>query len=200
MKADAIGFQISLDVDGKRALVLGGGDDAVDKVGRLLDGGARVTVVATSVAAPIEALARQSRLTLLQREFFPADVRDADLVLVCDRDAALAERASLAAEADGAAIWCCDDPSRSHFAMPALVRAGRARLAVTTAGASPVLAVALRNALERGLDEKFRIFVDRLAAERDRLRSDEPDPETRRAKLRALVDGFAATLSLKYPE
>jgi precorrin-2 dehydrogenase/sirohydrochlorin ferrochelatase len=199
MKSDSIGLQVSLDVAGRRALLLGGGDEAADKVQRLLDGGAMVTVVARDAGAAIEALARASRLQLLARDFFPADVRDADLVLVCVRDRELAERVYQAAQADGAATWCCDDAEHSDFAMPALVRAGRARLAISTAGAAPALASKLRAALERALDAKFRAFVDRLAAERERIQREEPDPERRRERLRALVEGFEAELTIRYP-
>jgi siroheme synthase-like protein len=199
MKRDEVGLQVTLDVDGKRALVVGGGDEALDKVERLLDGGAVVTVVARDPGSALTGLAERGRLLLLQREFFPADVREADLVLICDRDPQLAERAHAVCDAEGAALWVVDDPARSHFAMPALARAGKLRVAVSTSGASPALAGAIRAALERDLDARFRAFLDQLAAERARLLAEEPDPAARRERLRALVAGFDLRLALTYP-
>ncbi|MSP62384.1 MAG: bifunctional precorrin-2 dehydrogenase/sirohydrochlorin ferrochelatase [Myxococcales bacterium] len=199
MRRQAFGLQVSLDVEGKRALVLGGGDEGADKVQRLLDARATVTVISRAAGGAIEVLAERSKLVLLQRDLFPADIRDADLVLVCDRDPALVATAFEVARSEGAAIWCCDDPEHSDFALPALCRAGRTRVAISTSGAAPALAARLRAALERDLDAKFRAFVDRLGAERERLLTEEPDPDRRREQLRALVDGFEATLTLRYP-
>jgi precorrin-2 dehydrogenase/sirohydrochlorin ferrochelatase len=199
MKRDAIGLQVSLDVDGRSALVVGGGEEAEDKVARLLDGGARVTVLATQPSPSLGALAQAGRIALFPREFRAADLREMDLVLVCERDPALAERAFAASQQEGVACWACDDPERSHLAMPALVRLGRARLAVSTGGASPALAARLRAALERDLGEPFAAFVERLGRERERLLAEEPDPERRREQLRALVDGFDVTVRATYP-
>ncbi len=199
MRREAVGLPISLDVEGKRALVVGGGDSALDKVERLLDARAIVTVVAREPGGGIASLAARSRITLFSRDFFPADAREADLVLACTHDAALVEKVAEAATG-GAALWCEDDPARSDFAMPALVRAGRVRVAITTSGAAPALASKLRTALERDLDARFSAFVDRLAAERERLLRDEPDPAVRRAKLRALVEGFDVKLAFIWPE
>ncbi len=201
MRRDAAGLQISLDVEGRRALVVGGDEEAADKTGRLLDGGALVTVLtARPACGALASLGERGKITLLQREFFGADVRDADLVLVCERDPALAARVAAAAEEDGAALWCVDDPERSHFAMPALARAGRLRVAVSTSGASPALAAKLREALERAFDADFRTFVDQLAAERARLLAEEPDPEARKQKLRALVEGVQLSVSVTWPK
>jgi len=200
MKRDAMGLQVSLDVDGRHAVVVGGGDEAEDKIARLLDGGARVTVLAKQASAAIGALARAGRLALYPREFQPGDLNDADLVLVCERDGALAERAYAAAEERGVAAWACDDPERSHFAMPALARVGRLRLAVSTGGAAPALASKIRAAIERDLDGAVAAFVDRLGRERERLLREEPDPAVRRERLRALVDGFELRLSVEIPE
>ena len=194
-----MGLAISLDIEGKRALVVGGGDAALDKVERLLDAGALVTLLAREAGSAIESLAMRSRLTLLQRDFYPADLHDADLVLVTAHDPELVAQVAEAARGAGAALWCEDDPARSDFAMPALARSGRVRVAVSTSGAAPALAGKLRAALEFSLDAKFRAFVDRLAAERERLQREEPDAEQRREKLRALVEGFDATLTIRYP-
>jgi precorrin-2 dehydrogenase/sirohydrochlorin ferrochelatase len=200
MRSEAVGLQISLDVEGRRALVLGGDDEAADKVQRLLDGGAIVTVVAPSVNGTIEGLARMSKLTLLQRAFFPADVRDADVVLVCARDPELAKRVHEAASSDGAAIWCVDDPERSDFAMPALARAGKMRFAISSSGGSPALAARFRAALERDLGQPFREFVDAVAAARARIKNEVTDEETRREILREMVDKLEIAVSVKLPE
>ena len=44
------GFQVTLDLDGRQCLVIGGDEEAVEKTTRLLDAGAKVTVVPSHVA------------------------------------------------------------------------------------------------------------------------------------------------------
>jgi precorrin-2 dehydrogenase/sirohydrochlorin ferrochelatase len=199
MKRDAIGLQVSLDVEGRHAVVVGGDAEAEDKVGRLLDGEARVTVISREPGAALLALAASGRVAIYPREFQPGDLNDADLVFVCVRDEELAERAFAAAQQRGVAVWACDDPERSHMAMPALARLGRARIAVSTGGASPALAGRIRGAIERDLGGAFGEFVERLGRERERLLAAEPDPERRRERLRALVEEFELRLAASYP-
>lgn len=200
MRGDAIGLQVTLDVEGRHAVVVGGDGEAEDKVGRLLDGGARVTVVAREAAAALHGLAREGRIALFPRAFATGDLNDADLVLVCERDEALAELVRDAAEARGLAVWACDDPARSHLAMPALARLGRARIAVSTGGAAPALASKVRAALERGLGARFAAFVDELGRARERLKLEEPDAARRRERLRALVERFELHVEARYPD
>ena len=43
------GLQINLDVENRPCLVVGGGEEAANKTGRLLDAGAKVTVVSPTL-------------------------------------------------------------------------------------------------------------------------------------------------------
>jgi siroheme synthase-like protein len=190
---------VTLDVEGRRALVLGGDAEAEDKVGRLLDGGALVTVVARAPSAALVALGEAGRVALVRRDFEPGDTAGVQLVLVCARDPELAARAHAAAQQNGATSWACDDPARSDLAMPAVARLGRARLAVSTAGAAPALASRVRAAIERDLGAEFAAFVERLAASRERILAEEPEPARRRERLRALVEEFELRLHASYP-
>lgn len=199
MRRDAIGFQVSLDVEGRHALVLGGGAEAEDKARRLLDGEAWVTVVTPAPGPGVMALVQAGRVMLRQRAFQDEDAASADLVLLCEPDEDLAERASQVAVQVGAAFWANDRPELSQLAMPALARLGRARLAISTGGAAPALAARLRACFERDLGEEFAAFVERLGTERERLLESEPDPERRRERLRALVEGFDLHITVRYP-
>ena len=199
MKRDATGVQISLDVEGRRALVIGGNGEAEDKVARLGDGGARVVVVARELTERLAARVAAGEIEWLARDVEPADYHGVELLLVCERDPALARSVYEAACGLGVMAWCADDPEHSHFAMPALARVGRLRVAISTSGASPLLAGAMRAALERDLGERFAAFVERLGSERERLRRVEPDEARRRARIKEMFDGFALEVQVRYP-
>jgi precorrin-2 dehydrogenase/sirohydrochlorin ferrochelatase len=181
MEASARGLAITLDLAGATVVVVGDDQEAQQKIELAVEAGARVR----QIAAP---------------RFEPADLDGARLVLLTPRDPELARRVAEAARARGVLVWACDDPGASNLAMPALARLGRARIAVSTSGASPVLAGRVRAALEAGLGERFARFVDALGELRARLRDEEPDAERRRERLRAALDGFGLEVSARYPD
>jgi precorrin-2 dehydrogenase/sirohydrochlorin ferrochelatase len=84
--------------------------------------------------------------------------------------------------------------------MPAIARLGAARIAISTSGGSPALSSRMREAFEAALDGEFACFVDELAALRERLKKDEPDPVRRRAELQRALDGFELELRVRYPD
>ncbi|HEY1587663.1 MAG TPA: NAD(P)-dependent oxidoreductase [Polyangia bacterium] len=172
MRGDAVGFAITLDVEGQAVVVIGDDADAARKRALLEDAGARVTQLAPDA-------------------FADAAVDGARLVLLSARDAVLAARVSAAARARGVPVWCSDDPARSDFAMPAIASLGPVRIAVSTSGGSPTLAGKLRAIFEKQLGERFADFARALARRRSAHTIDER---------RADVDGFDLDVSARYPD
>ena len=56
-----------------------------------------------------------------------------------------------------------DDPAWCDFFLPAIVRRGRLTVAVSTGGASPALASAVRDELERLLPESYALLLEVVA-------------------------------------
>jgi len=193
-------LQVSLNVRGRLCVVLGGSAEAEERVVRLIEGQAQVVVVAETVTEPLSRWASQGRIELRARACQPADLDGAFLVLVLVPDRALVEQVLPEARARHVLFYAPDRPDLSDLAMPALVRRGLLRLAVSTGEASPALAGRLRAELERIFDERFVHYVLWLDELRTRLKDEEPDPERRAAALRAAVDGFAMNAVLHYPE
>ena len=179
-------------------LVLGGGQEAVQKVPKLLAAGAVITLVAVSVEAELSRLARTGSLAWYARDFAATDVAGAHVVMLTEIDAARA--AQLRALARHAHFWLCaiDQPSYSDFFLVSTVVRGPVQIAISTSGKAPLLARRIRQALERALDPKFAEFARAFAHLRARLRS---LPRAQRGELleRAL-DGFAMDVRLSYPE
>lgn len=193
-------YQIGLDVSGRCCLVIGGGTEAVEKTERLLEAGARVTVVAPDVAPELDAWAREGRITLIRRAFREEDTRGAFLVQVCVRgNAELAQRVYQLGNERGFLVGAWDRPECSHYAMPALLRRGRLRLAISTGGASPALAGTLRRQLERLFDDEFAGYLE-WVAERRRLAATEPDREARATAAREDVEGLRIEGRIVYPD
>lgn len=152
-------YPISLDVAGRRAVVVGAGAVALGKGDALLDAGALLTVVADG---PLEALERLERAgaTIARRGFDPADLDGAFLCVASSDDPE--QRAAIFAEARarGVLVNLVDDTDHCDFAAPAVVRRGELVIAVSTGGRSPALASRLRRLLE----ERFGPEWEELSA------------------------------------
>ena len=80
------GFQISLDVRGWPVLVIGGDEEAADKVQRLLEAGAKVTVISPTLHEVLRKLAASAKIIHRGRHFRANDLEAVILVLNTIRD------------------------------------------------------------------------------------------------------------------
>ncbi len=180
-------FPIFLKLDGRQALVVGGGRVGEGKVRGLLRAGARVRVVAPGATARVQAWAKQGRIVWSRRAFAPEDLRGAALAVVATPFTELNDRVARLARSRRVPVNVVDDPDRCDFYYPSVVRRGPLTIAISTEGRSPAFARRLRVALERSLDSKLGAEVRRLGRERRRLFSQSLDPRERRRLLLRLA-------------
>jgi precorrin-2 dehydrogenase / sirohydrochlorin ferrochelatase len=158
--ATRFSYPVSLDLAGRRAVVVGDDALAQGKADALLGAGALVTAIAEGPPAALERLERERRATVRRRGFEPADLDGAFVCVAGSPDAAVREAVFAAARARGVLVNVMDDPDRCDFAAPAVVRRGDLVIAVSTGGRSPALASRLRRLLE----ERFGPEWEELAA------------------------------------
>jgi len=195
------GFQISLDVRGWPVLVIGGNEEAADKVQRLLDAGAKVTVVSPTLHEQLRKLAASAKIIHRGRHFRANDLESVILVLNTLRDdRALAHSLIRLAREQKFLLWSVDQPDVSNVVMPAVVSSGHMRVAISSSGQAPALSGFMKEDLERILDSEFAAFVDWLAQLREQAKANEPDAEKRRTLLREALDGFRLLGKVQYPK
>ncbi len=145
---------IDLNVRGRRAIVVGGGEESEFKVLKLLDGEAKVTVLAGSFTAGLRRLASSKRLTLVRMQLAEDRIRETlrrlrpFVVIVSTGDMVLDEKASKIARSDDILVCVVDRPALNDFNMPAVGKVGDLRVAVSTQGMSPAMASILRKRVE----------------------------------------------------
>jgi precorrin-2 dehydrogenase/sirohydrochlorin ferrochelatase len=194
------GFQISIDVKGRPCLVLGGDDEAADKVQRLLDAGAKVTVINPTLNEALRRLTASGKIIHRVRTFRATDAEGAMLVInTLKGDREYTRSLYELAQKDKFLLCSIDQPELSTCMMPALINRGHLRLAVSTSGVAPALASHIRQDLETVFDEQFQSFVEWLRKLREDVQSTEGDDERRRAQLREAVEGFKISASITYP-
>jgi siroheme synthase-like protein len=163
-------YPVFLDLAGRACLVVGGGPVAEGKVAGLLAAGARVTVVSPTVTARLAGWLADGRVAHRAREYRAEDLGGQRVAFVATDDAAVT--GAVAADGRARSVWvnAADEPARCDFILPAIIRRGRLVVAVSTGGASPAAARAIREELEGYLTEEHAALVELAADAREDLR------------------------------
>ena len=185
---------IFLDLRGRRCLVVGGGEVAVRKADLLLQAGAEVHAVAPDLGSGMQALVDDGRIAYRAGGFQQADLDGAQLVIAASDDRSLNARVAELADARGVPVNVVDEPALCRFVMPAIVDRSPVLAAVSTGGASPVLARLIRGRLEALIPAAF----GRLAALAGEFRQDVQtriaDPTRRRKFWERVLTGPIAEM------
>ncbi len=163
-------YPIFLDVTDQPVLLVGGGHVALEKIGKLVDHGARVTVVAPELIAEVRAYVEDGRAELLERPFLSGDTAGAFLVMVATDDGEVNRTVADEARAAGILVNAADDVNNCDFILPSLVRRGELAIAASTGGTSPAMARWLRERLQEFLDDRVVGLGDLLADVRREVR------------------------------
>lgn len=164
-------YPAMLRLDGRRCVVIGGGQVAARKIARLVAAGAAVTVIAPEWSPEIEALVAEGVVRGERRAYQQGDLAGAALAFAATSSRSV--NRAVAAEADqaGIPVNVADDPAASSFFVPAVVQRDQLTVAVSTAGTSPAFARELRLELERLLSPERLQLLELYAELRAELRA-----------------------------
>jgi uroporphyrin-III C-methyltransferase/precorrin-2 dehydrogenase/sirohydrochlorin ferrochelatase len=185
-------FPVFFDLKSQKVLIVGGGDVALRKLVLLERAGAAVTVVAPEALSEFKDRASAGKIRLETREFVPEDLEGARLVIVATARRAVNRWIATLSEARGIPVNVVDDRDASRFIVPALIDRDPVLIAVSTGGASPVLARRLRERLEAAIPKRVAELASWLRALRNAARRRLPDTGVRRRFFEKIVDGAAA--------
>ena len=180
-------FPLFLKLEGKLAVVVGGGAIAEGKIEGLLAAGARVRVVAPRVTQQIAEWVRFRRVEWFPKEFAAGDLDGASLVVAATSAAGVNKAVFSEAETKNILCNAVDDIENCHFYYGAIVQRGDLQIAISTNGKSPALAQRIRKELEEEYSAQYEVWLDWLGAAREILRADSSDPEQTKALLHQLA-------------
>lgn len=185
-------FPAFFDLDGQRVLVVGGGEVALRKISLLERAGALITVVAPVMTPELEQRAAAGAFNAVVREFVPGDLDGMRMVIVATSRRAVNRWIANLSESRNIPVNVVDDAQSSRFIVPAIIDRDPVLVAVSTGGASPVLARRLRERLEALIPAKIGDLAAWLAELRGSTRRRLRDTAERRRFFETLVDGPAA--------
>ncbi len=167
---DAVLYPIFLDLDGRRCVIVGGGEVANRKARKLLQARAEVVVVSPEIKPELASVATEMR----RRPYRKDDLEEAFLVFAATDSREVNSAVAREARERGIPVNVADEPSEGDVALPSTLRRGQLQVAVSTGGASPTLARRIRYELEDGFGFEWAGVVDELGrARRDGRRAEE---------------------------
>lgn len=182
---------IFLDIRAQPCLVIGGGEVAARKCAMLLRAGARVTMLAPALGKAFDADLAAARITHRQENFHDESVAGYALVIAATNDAAVNQAVAAAARARHIPVNVVDQPALCSFIMPSIIERPPVIVAVSTGGASPVLARLLRARLETLIPAGYGRLAALAAAFRDQVKARFKPSERRRVWERILQGPIA---------
>ena len=138
-------YPVFLNLDGKKAVVVGGGKVAERKVASLIAAGADVTVVSPSLTRWLRKALSEGRIRFISRPYRKNDVRGAFLAIAATDSPDTNRMVSRDAPA---LVNVVDVPAECNFIAPSVVRRGQLLIAISTGGASPAFSKSLRKELQ----------------------------------------------------
>jgi siroheme synthase-like protein len=185
-------FPLFVKLEGRRVVVVGGGEIATSKMEGLLQAGANVVVVSPALNAQLTSLVRENKVVWREKEFSPADLQDAFLAIAATSVPSVNEAVYRAADARGLLCNAVDDIENCHFYYGAVVQRGDLQIAISTNGKSPALAQRLRKELEAQFGAEYENWIEWLGAARDALRASGASQSSNKEALHKLAskEGF----------
>lgn len=185
---------IFLDIKDKPCLVVGGGGVAARKAALLLRAGARVTVVAPELGREMRAYVDDGELVHQAREFQDSDLDQVVLAIAAtDAHGVNADVAELA-RARRIPANVVDQPALCSFILPSMIDRSPVQIAVSTGGASPVLARLLRSRLENCTPAAYGRLAKLVEGYRERVKARFPKLERRRGFWEEVLQGPIAEM------
>lgn len=162
-------YPLTVRVNEKRVVVIGGGKVAGFKIIPLLKQGADIVVISPELDANLVKLVEEKKIRWYQREYEKSDIKNAFLVVAASSDSILNEQvAEDAAENQLVNVITNPESGNVHFA--AAIHRGLLNIAVSTGGASPKLAKKIRDEIANKYDETYESYLDFLYEVRVKLK------------------------------
>jgi uroporphyrin-III C-methyltransferase/precorrin-2 dehydrogenase/sirohydrochlorin ferrochelatase len=169
-----------VDIRNRKIVVIGGGDVAARKIALLRRAGAHVSVVAPELSADVRTEAGHGAIAHTARGYEDGDLDGAWLVIAATGNAAINRRVAADADRLNIPVNVVDQPDLGNFIVPSIIDRSPVVAAVSTGGASPVLARLIRTRLESLIPAGYGRLAELASRFRDEVKARFGNPADRR--------------------
>ena len=177
-----------LNLVGKRVLLFGGGVVALRKAQALSGAKARVTAISKDFSEAFLRFAKRNGIKTEWGSHLPRSWRTFSLVIAATSDPEFNRKIYRCAERANIFVNVVDDPKNSTFIVPSSLKRGSLQIAVSTGGASPLLAKLIRKKLSRQFGGKYSHLVTWLRKERKKAKRLIAEQKEHQSHLQKLIE------------
>lgn len=187
-------FPLFIKLKDQPCLVIGAGEIAARKIALLARAGAAITVIAREFSEAVLTMQHELNLTLLQKYFESGDVTGFKLVVSATDNQQTNEKVAEAAKSLDIPVNVVDTPALCSFIFPAIIDRDPIIAAVSSGGASPVLARLLRAKIESSIPAAYGTLAQFVEKFRSDVKKRIQLPALRRIFWEQVLQGKVAEL------
>lgn len=187
-------FPVFFDLNDKPCLVVGGGDVAARKASLLYRAGAKITVVSPELCESLQGRLASGEIIHVARRFETSDLSAVALIVAATDDQAVNRQISELAKARCLPVNVVDQPELCSFIVPSIIDRAPVQIAVSTGGASPVLARLLRARLETIIPAAYGRLASLMEEFRGKVKQQLGDEGKRRRFWEDVAQGSIAEM------
>ncbi len=161
-------------------MVVGGGSVAWRKARSLWEAEAEVTVISPQMQRDFLRWSEEHAVEVFNRPYRRGDLEGSFLVVAATDRAEINRAVAEEGERRAILVNVVDDKEKCNFIAPATVKRGPLQMAVSTSGASPMMAKKIRRQLEERYPPTYGNLVAYLGQIRQRVLCEVDDPRARR--------------------
>ncbi|GFI04128.1 siroheme synthase CysG [Lachnospiraceae bacterium 64-25] len=178
-------FPFFMDIEGKKGVIIGGGAVAAWKVGKLLPFSPNLTVIAPFI---LPELLENAAIVCKKRMFKEEDLDGVMFVVAASDNQEVNSRVAALGKERNLLVNVVDDAQACGFIFPSLVKEGKLTIGISTKGASPQVASAIRSQAAMALPCQMEEILDYLGELREYAKEQMPDSGMRSAFLKEAAD------------
>ncbi len=182
-------FPLFLRLKNRPCLIVGGGEVAARKISQLLKAEAEIHVVSPEICPEIDVFVKQGDVQYVCETYSSKHLDGKHLVIAATSDQAINKQVSIGAQARYIPVNVVDNPDLCSFIVPSMIERDPVQIAISTGGASPVLARLLRSRLETYIPSAYGRLAKLIGDFRARVKQRFPDMKQRRRFWENILNG-----------
>lgn len=185
---------IFYDLSVRPCLVVGAGDIATRKVRQLRKAKATVIVIAPDICDELKSFVDNNEIQYIAKQFSKELLDDKMLVIAATNVQEVNKQVSEQAKERNIPVNVVDNPDLCSFIMPSIIDRDPVQIAISTGGASPVLARLLRARLETLIPASYGRLAQLMSNFREHVRQRYPNMQERLRFWENILQGSVAEM------
>jgi len=155
-------FPAYLSLKGKKILLVGGGNIALEKLEKLVDFTDSIDVIAKEYSLDFYKFSTKHSITIEERAYIQGDIMGYDIVIVATDTVDLHKAIYEESRSSRILVNSVDNSSYCDFIFPSYIKKGDLTISVSTGGSSPAMAKRLRLYLEKLIPSAIEPFLKEM--------------------------------------